>query len=495
MDPTAPSSSGRQSAWTFLTTVRVNPSNLKCQTLPLLSLRNQYGHNFHLSWLGFWVAFLSWFAFSPLVPEAVSKDLHLTPAQLGNSNVISLCATLLVRLIVGPAIDRYGPRKVMASLLVIGAIPSGLAGTVSDARGLYVIRFFIGILGGTFVPCQAWTTVFYDKNVVGLANALVGGWGNSGGGFTFIIMIALFNQLVADGLSSHSAWRAAFAIVPVPILLSTALLIMIFGTDHPAGKWSDRHEIPAARRPSPAERESSIRELAFKSSSEKVSTKVSVEPVSEVDTAINEPLTLRDTLALLVNPLTWLPALSYFTTFGFELVVDANLANVLYGLYKSSSFDQTKAGYIASIFGLLNIFTRPFGGYLSDVIYTRFGVKGKKYLMIALGISQGLFAVGLGVYIDQHHSPSLGVIIGLFVLTALFNEAGNGSCFGLVPHCNPNSNGLTSGIVGAFGNLGGVIFALIFRFQATPVGKAFWVCGIISVGLNTVLTLIRVPRW
>jgi NNP family nitrate/nitrite transporter-like MFS transporter len=104
----------------------------------------------------------------------------------------------------------------MAALLVIGAIPSGLAGTVTSAGGLYTIRFFIGILGGTFVPCQAWTTVFFDKAVVGRANALVGGWGNSGGGFTFIIMLATFNRLRADGLSSHSAWRAAFAIVPVP---------------------------------------------------------------------------------------------------------------------------------------------------------------------------------------------------------------------------------------------------------------------------------------
>lgn len=57
-------------------------------------------------------------------------------------------------MIVGPLVDRYGPRKVMAALLVLGAIPSGLAGTVHTANSLYVIRFFIGILGGTFVPCE-----------------------------------------------------------------------------------------------------------------------------------------------------------------------------------------------------------------------------------------------------------------------------------------------------------------------------------------------------
>lgn len=61
----------------------------------------------------------------------------------------------------------------MAALLVLGAIPSGLAGTVTSYQGLLVIRFFIGILGATFVPCLVWTTVFFDKNIVGTANALV----------------------------------------------------------------------------------------------------------------------------------------------------------------------------------------------------------------------------------------------------------------------------------------------------------------------------------
>lgn len=92
-------------------------------------------------------------------------------------------------MIAGPMVDRsynlrfwrilfyilsgYGPRKVMAGLLILGAIPSGLAGTAHTALGLYLVRFFIGILGGTFVTCQAWTTAFFDKNVVGTGNYMV----------------------------------------------------------------------------------------------------------------------------------------------------------------------------------------------------------------------------------------------------------------------------------------------------------------------------------
>ena len=45
-------------------------------------------------------------------------------------------------------------------------------------------------------------------------------------------------------------FAAAFAIVPVPILLFVALITLLIGTDHPNGKWSDRHKLPASRRSS-----------------------------------------------------------------------------------------------------------------------------------------------------------------------------------------------------------------------------------------------------
>ncbi|KAG2142480.1 major facilitator superfamily domain-containing protein [Suillus clintonianus] len=483
----------------------INPTNRKCSTIPVFSLNNQYSRNFHLSWLGFFVAFLSWFAFSPLIPDVIKTDLKLTSAEVGNSNIISLCSTLIVRVISGPLVDRYGPRKVMAGLLIIGAIPSGLAGTVSTVNGLYIVRFFIGILGGTFVSCQAWNTVFFDKNVVGRANALGGGWGNAGGGFTFIIMIALFNQLLADGMSPHVAWRAAFAIVPVPILLSVATATLMFGTDHPAGKWSDRHNVVAAG-PHVSDDQTSITDSKNAKSKfgddietgDEKNVQVTVTAVymaSELDTAVNNPLTLNMASKIIVNPLTWLPSLAYMTTFGYELAIDANLATVLYTLLKSPTFGQTKAGYVAGIYGLLNVFSRPLGGYFGDLIYTRFGVPGKKYLTIACGVTQGLLSLGLGLYIDNHSHPSLAVIIGIFVVLAIFNEVANGVNFSLVPHCNPNSNGFMSGIVGAMGNLGGIIFAIIFRFEPSPAGKAFWISGVIAVGVNLLLCVIRVPQF
>jgi NNP family nitrate/nitrite transporter-like MFS transporter len=49
-----------------------------------------------------------------------------------------------------------------------------------------------------------------------------------------------------------------------------------------------------------------------------------------------------------------------------------------------------------------------------------------------------------------------------------------------------------SGLVGSFGNLGGIIFTLVFRFQ-TEVGKSFWIMGVISIGINVLLVPVNVP--
>jgi NNP family nitrate/nitrite transporter-like MFS transporter len=164
----------------------------------------------------------------------------MKPFQVANSNIIALTATLIVRLIAGPCCDRFGPRLTFAGCLLAGAIPTFLAGAVYNASGLYALRFFIGILGGSFVPCQVWTTGFFDKNVVGTANALAGGLGNLGGGITYFVMPAVYKALVSDGLPSHKAWRVSF-IVPGILIVFVAICLVLLCEDTPTGKWNERY--------------------------------------------------------------------------------------------------------------------------------------------------------------------------------------------------------------------------------------------------------------
>ena len=45
----------------------INSINRKAKTIPVLNPFDRYGRVFFFSWLGFMVAFLSWYAFPPLV--------------------------------------------------------------------------------------------------------------------------------------------------------------------------------------------------------------------------------------------------------------------------------------------------------------------------------------------------------------------------------------------------------------------------------------------
>lgn len=56
----------------------VNPLNGKSYTLPMFRIWDPYSIAFWMATLGFFSAFFSWFAFAPLVTEAVRTDLKLT---------------------------------------------------------------------------------------------------------------------------------------------------------------------------------------------------------------------------------------------------------------------------------------------------------------------------------------------------------------------------------------------------------------------------------
>ncbi|CAG2231197.1 NRT [Mytilus edulis] len=133
----------------------------KAKQFRLFSIARPHMRSFHASWFCFFVAFTSWFGIQPLLPT-IRKELELSKTDLANSGIASVAATIAVRVIIGPMCDKFGPRKIMCSLLITGAIPMALAGLIKTGTGLIVLRLFVGILGGTFVPCQFWTSAMYN---------------------------------------------------------------------------------------------------------------------------------------------------------------------------------------------------------------------------------------------------------------------------------------------------------------------------------------------
>lgn len=84
--------------------------------------------------------------------------------------------------------------------------------------------------------------------------------------------------------------------------------------------------------------------------------------------------------------------------------------------------------------------------------------------------------------------------MGLVALMGIFCEMANGSNFSLVPHANSFNNGVMSGIVGGMGNLGGIFYALFFRYHtANAFASAWWISGVFAMVVNAFCVLIPSP--
>lgn len=212
------------------------------------------------------------------------------------------------------------------------------------------------------------------------------------------------------------------------------------------------------------------------------------------------PPTLSSTLPVIFSLHAFFHVATYACSFGGELAINSVLG--AYYLKNFPSLGQTNASNYAAVFGFLNFVTRPLGGVVGDLGYKLFskrrwrgvggdgegetggngGLWAKKAWIHVCGLCTGALLIVIGM-VDP---KQLGVMVGLVVVMAFFHEAGNGANFALLPHVYPYANGVLSGVTGAGGNLGGVVFAIIFRFMdgGTNYAKGFWVIGVIHVVVN-----------
>lgn len=158
-----------------------------------------------------------------------------------------------------------------------------------------------------------------------------------------------------------------------------------------------------------------------------------------------KPKTIAENLQLLRrSPMAWLLSLFYFVTFGGFVAFSIYLPTLLRDQFRLSPAD---AGARTAGFVLLATLMRPLGGMLAD----RIG--GAKVLLIVFTAVAGLALLMGGVWMPTFTVGALGVaaMLGL----------GNGAVFKLVPQYFPKETGTATGLVGAFGGLGGFFPPLV----------------------------------
>jgi NNP family nitrate/nitrite transporter-like MFS transporter len=412
----------------------------KATEIKLLSFARPHMRAFHCSWFCFFIAFFIWFAIAPLLPE-VKETLGITKQEIWTSNICSVAGTIFLRFINGPLCDKYGARIPMGFILAFASIPCALTGLVNSATTLAVARFFIGFGGSTFVMCQFWTSTMFTKEVVGTANALVGGWGNLGGGVTQLVMGSVLFPLFKTGMSAEMAWRTV-CIIPACVGLITGFTILKISDDAPKGNYDEM---------------------------KKNGTMAEVSAGASFRTG-----------AMNVN--TWLLFVQYACCFGVELTMNNAAAS-----YFKSTFELTTeaSAAIASLFGWMNLFARGIGGFVSDKANAKMGMRGRLWWQTICLVIEGIMVLIFA------NTTSLGLAIFIMVIFSSFVQAAEGSSYGIVPYVNPPVTGSIAGIVGAGGNTGAVCFGLGFRNLETK--QAFVLMGacIIASGILSLFICIK----
>jgi NNP family nitrate/nitrite transporter-like MFS transporter len=461
----------------------------KATNFRLHSLQYPHMRSLHLDWIAFMTAFLAWYSIPPIMPY-IAKDLGISATRVYDSNVVAVSATIAARIIIGPFCERFGPRRVMAGLLVVGAIPCGMTGLVQNAAGLICLRLVIGILGATFVPTQFWTTQLFSPSVVGTANAITGGWGNLGGGITYLLMPAIYDG-IRHRLPQSKTWRVVY-VVPAAICILVAIAVLMFGVDTPQGDWLKvrQSELEAvAVKDKEKEKETDSDGKGDKDSNDVVIKTVERDDESIKDVKRNESamMAIIGSFKVLANPAVLIMVAAYACSFGIELAIDNVIGKVFEVKFK---LNPSTAAYIGSIFGLLNVFSRLTGGLFSDFMAHRWHLPGRIFALLLSMVLQGIFLIGFGYGLITLQSS-----ITLMVFFSFFVQHVCGSTFAIVPFIDSVNNGKVMGMVGAGGNVGGLLFNIMFRGFGEKFELAFLCLGCITLGVSIIgCALLRVQN-
>lgn len=420
----------------------INLNAKKLTKISLFNFSNAAMRAFHMSWLAFFVCFFAWFACAPLMP-VIAGEFNLTKDQIANINIAAVAITILVRLIVGPLCDKYGPRKTYTALLVLGSIPVFGVASANSYESFLFFRLLIGAIGASFVITQYHTSIMFAPNVVGTANATTAGWGNAGGGATQALMPLMLAALVIFGVEQAMGWRIAL-IVPGILMLIVGMMYWKFTQDSPQGDFK------------------ALRSQGIEVGSDK-----------------------KGGMAILMhaarNYRVWILFGAYAACFGIEIFIH-NIIALYY--VENFQFGLKEAGMAAGIFGLLALFARALGGIVSDKIATKKGLDGRTKVLFIMILLEGLFLI----VFSQMSTPILAILS--MTVFALFTHMACGATYALVPFIDRDALGGVAGIIGAGGNVGAVAAGFLMK-GVLDIQTTLMILGALVVIAASCVLMIR----
>ncbi|WP_010626254.1 MFS transporter [Halomonas sp. KM-1] len=437
----------------------------------------------HLTWIAFFITFYVWFNMAPLASSMLKSVDWLTRDDIRLFAIVNVALTIPARIIVGMALDRFGPRRVFSVLMVSMAVPALVFAFGNTMSQLLISRLVLSSIGASFVVGIHMTALWFKPKDIGFAEGFYAGWGNFGSAVAAMTLptIALTMFGGADG------WRYAIGMSAI-VMAAYGVFYWFAITDGPDAR---AHRKP---RKALAMEVSSWRDMVllilwtiplvgclailvwriegmgYLSSTGAlicyaVIAAVVVYQIVQI-LRVNVPILKKGVPEDDKYSFGSVAALNstYFANFGAELAVVSMLPMFF---EETWGLTAAAAGMIAASFAFVNLVARPMGGLVSD----RMG--NRRFVMLSY-----MFGIGIGFVLMAllNSNWPLIIAIAITIFTSFFVQGAEGATFGIIPSIKRRITGQISGMAGAYGNVGAVVYLTIFTF-VTPTQFFYIIAG------------------
>jgi len=453
----------------------------------------------HLTWFAFFMTFVVWLGLGPIMPF-IREALQLSDQQAKVLLILNVAMTIPSRIVVGMMVDKLGPRVMYTSILVLGGLISIAFAWAGSYEQLAILRFLSGFIGAGFVVGIRMISEWFPAKQTGLAQGIYGGWGNFGAAGAAISL-----PFIAANIGGDDGWRIALTTASI-IAIAYGVLYFFSVSNTPKGstyfkpKKSGAMEITSG---------GDLILYMIMNIPLFLALGVLTWKLSPVNMGLIETTTsyiIYTVLAGIYGIQVWkiwhinghvlkkpvqeiyrykfkqvaILDWAYLVTFGTELAVVSMLA-----MFYVNWFEVPKitAALLAGIYPFINLVARPGGGWISDKI-------GRKLTLgiVFTGITASFLVLGL-----VEKSWPVWMVVGVTIIGGIFSKAGSGAVYAMVPLVQRRMTGQIAGMVGAFGNVGAVIFLTVNSLVSYD--QFFTFIGIVAgFVLMLILIFLEEPR-
>ncbi len=445
----------------------------------------------HLTWVAFFITFIVWFNHAPLL-LAIQGTFGLTEQQIKTLLILNVALTIPARIVVGMLVDSFGPRNVYSLLLIITGFLCLFFSLATSFETLALARFLLGFVGAGFVIGIRMISEWFPARQMGLAEGIYKGLGNIGSAAAAISL-----PTIALLIGGDDGWRYATGLTGL-IAFVYAFIYYFSVTDTPAGSTYFKPNKSGGLEVTSKKdfvlyllvnipMYGALALLAWKVNTLGLITATTMYVIDAVLVAIfllqcrkiyslNQQLFTKpvDKLQQYKFKQVAILSLAYAVTFGSELAVVSMLPMFFQNTF---AIPVALAGVFGACFAAVDIASCPSGGWISD----KFGRK-KSLVILLIGAAIGFFVMS-----TITKDWPIAFAVGAMMCSSFFLGSAAGCVFAVVPLIRRSLTGQIAGIVGAYGNIGAVVFLTVFSFVSTPV---FFLTIAASIAVTAVAAML-----